>query len=692
MKDRIQKYLPFLFLLIGGVRLFAELFPGKAVFLPEWGASHTGWICWTLGFAGIIWLILRAFSQKPAVKEKNPAPQTSYPARFFRDYGPELVILMVTAASLVMLIRSGYFWDDAVNSTAYLAEKKDAVPTFSHVLEFMQKYLKLGRLNVLSFYYYFFFYIENVSVYKALIIASILIDQLIFRKVLLEFDVPLPYARLGMLLIPLFLQTRLYQDPVSGFYSLMQVLTAEMLLCVLFLSRWLRSGKGGHLAAALLFFVIGLMTYEVCFPFLLLICLLILVRRKNFSSAVRGSLPFVVAAAAVLAGVFAVRKIFVTDSAYSGVSFSLDPGLILRTAAHQLSAGLPLSFYGAAQQGAVLGNVYPADTFMNYDLLSFLGSIRFSDLLILFIATALLLKIGNQLSLRENSQRSGEILLMGISFAVLPVITVAMSERYQGQLIPGLGYLPVYMQYYGIAMLVLWAVMKIRFSNGVKAVCLSAFQVILLLNLQNNRSVTEIMNRSFYDPRNAGEASLRGGILDFIPENAHLISLNDRRYLWESNWDNVGLYPQFYGNWARHYPSDIGDERLLRPAIEKALAEGAQADEDGFITLEPENFWAIAYSGSPDRGFTGLGRIRRLEIDPQTSAVRNVVTDHPLYFISGKFAGEDSVRYTTADGRFVQVPPAEQLRIRGTGSGILYQLPEEIQIWFDSLSPVTRAF
>ena len=60
-----------------------------------------------------------------------------------------------------------------------------------------------------------------------LIILSILADQLIFRKVLMEFGVPLSGARLGMLLIPLMLQTRAYQDPVSGFYSLMQVLTAH---------------------------------------------------------------------------------------------------------------------------------------------------------------------------------------------------------------------------------------------------------------------------------------------------------------------------------------------------------------------------------------------------------------------------------------------------------------------------------
>ena len=116
---------------------------------------------------------------------------------------------------------------------------------------------------------------------------EILADQLIFRKVLMEFGVPLSEARLGMLLIPLMLQTRAYQDPVSGFYCLMQVLTAELLFCAFFLSRWLRTGKGRELALSLLCFGLGLLTYEVCFPFLLMICLLIWVRRKNQCCAKR---------------------------------------------------------------------------------------------------------------------------------------------------------------------------------------------------------------------------------------------------------------------------------------------------------------------------------------------------------------------------------------------------------------------
>ncbi len=208
MKELSGKITPYFLLLLGALRLLYERFPGRLSFLRILGGAYLGWILWIAGIAGLLWLVLRQFSLRQAADPLRTQLEMPALQRFFRNYGIEALILLLTAASLSMLIRSGWYWDDAVNSTAYLAEKKDAIPTLTHMLEFMRKYLELGRINVLSIYYYFYFYIENVSLYKALIILTILIDQLIFRKVLMEYGVPLSGARLGMLLIPLMLQTR----------------------------------------------------------------------------------------------------------------------------------------------------------------------------------------------------------------------------------------------------------------------------------------------------------------------------------------------------------------------------------------------------------------------------------------------------------------------------------------------------
>lgn len=689
MKSFVEKYLPWLLILLGGLRLLWERYPSRVPFLRILGGTRFGWIFWLCGITGILWLFLRSSDEGEEIREKPVSSKQSALRRFFKNYGIEMLILLMTAASLSMLFRSGFYWDDAVNSTVYLAQKKDQISTWQHVLDFMAEYLHLGRINVLSIYYYFFFYIENVSVYKALIILSILADQLILRRVLLAFGVPLSGARMGMLLMPMLLQTRAYQDPVSGFYSLMQLLTAEMLLCAMFLQRWLHSGRGLHLALSLLLFGMGLMTYEVCFPFLLMICLLILVNRGTFGKAVRGSLPFVVLTILMLLGVAAVRSRFVTQGTYEGVAFSLSPAAVLRTAFRQFTAGLPLSYYSAAYQASVLDNAYPAAGFMSYDFLSFLSAVRFSDVLIAVGCLYVFFQLWKSRKNDEDlpSQKAYRALLvLGLSFAVLPVVTVAVSERYQGQLMPGLGYLPVYMQYYGIAVLMVLLMLRFREKTAFRAVFLSFFLLVVLLNLQNNRAVTEIMNRSFYEPRLAGETALRGGILDFMPQDAVLISVNDRRYLWEANWNNAGLYEQFYGNNSRHLPAVVGDNRLLREAVNDLLSVGAEADEEGWLVLQPEEIWVIDYFGTAGRGFARLGKLRYALVNTATLELRDMETDRVLYFISGSYPEKTDVHYTAADGTFVQLHERDQMRIRRTGDGMLCQLPDGEEILFESLS------
>ena len=69
-----------------------------------------------------------------------------------------------------------------------------------------------------------------------------------------------------------------------------------------------------------------------------------------------------------------------------------------------------------------------------------------------------------------------------------------------------------------------------------------------------------------------------------------------------------------------------------------------------------------------------------------TLELRNAETDHVLYFISGDYADKTAVQYTSAYGAFHQIAPSEELRVRQTNAGILFQLPEEQEIIFDSLT------
>lgn len=680
MKKIRNNLLPVLMILVAFLWECLQLFSHR-LGLPEMPYTHN-WLFWVSGLSGI----LRLVTNRRKIAGSERIDEDS----FRKKYRIEIGILLLTALSLSMLINSGYYWDDAVNSTQYLAQKYDSVPLAADLWTFIRSYLELGRINILSAYYYFFFYIENVHVYKALTILMILADQLIFRSLLMEMGLSKKYARTGMLLLPLFLQTRVYQDPVSGFYGLMQVLTAEMMLTALFLLRYLRNSKKRDLFLSLLMFTFGLLTYEVCFPFLAMVCLLILVWEKHLGRAIVKSLPFVGITILALAAVAYVRSL-PSFRPYVGVAFSLKPERILRAFKNQLVAAFPLSFYTAGHEGSVMGHIYAAPELMNYSLKKFLCDVSGYDILLLLLGLGLITALKRTASAGDKGDEANRFLAAaGFCFWILPTFTMALSDRYQGQLLPGLGYLPVYMQYFGVVMLVLWVFrwsvkpVKGNLRQGLIVSEISAFAVILLLNLQNNRAVTQVMNHVFYYPRQAGESALRGGILDFLPEDAIVLADNSEDYLWEANWVSSGLYDEFYKIYSRH-PKHVTGRKQLRTMVDTAIDDGAEVNEDGWMHIRPNNLYVISYDGDSESGLAKVGHVTEMKVNQKNLKTDRIITDDVIYFISGDHVDDYGVGVTDAGGDFIQVLRKEHYMIRRTDEGILCQMDPDKEYYFRSL-------
>lgn len=701
MKKYKNFLLPVLLILIGASR---PLLCALSRFLPGLNQISGAWptlsfVFWILLLGGILWLFSLSLPADTAdfqpLGERKEARADGWFGKtlaFLRIWRVELLILAVSALSLSMLIHSGYYWDDAVNSTVYLSEKYDELPLLQNVLIFMRKYIELGRINVLSFYYYFFFLIENVSVYKALIIALVLADQLMLRAVLLKLGVPKKYAQACMLLIPLLIQLRAYQDPVSGFYGLMQVILLELLLSVFFLLRWLEGGKRRDLLLSLGFFGVGLMTYEVCYPFILMIFLLIWLYRRDFWKAVRGALPYALMILVMLGLIFLVRLQYTQESTYVGVAFNLDIGAILHAALCQITAALPLSFYSAGHELAIVGTSYLASEVMNYDFSGFLADITVLDALLAALCLWLLHLIGRERGQNWGTHACGGLCVLGFGFWLLPAITVSLSQRYQGQLFAGLGYLPVYLQYFGVAMLlcllwqVLWKRASVILRRGLICLGSSVFLIMMLLNLQNNREVTRLMNHAFYDPRAAGEAALTSGLLDFLPDGARLLSANDETYVWEADWGSRGLYQEYYRIYSGREVNAFGIFDYVGQLSDGKLpAEHITAEVDGSFRAEPENLYLIAYDGDSARGMTKLAHVRAIRVNLAAHQILEAQTDQMIYFISGRYPDYASVSVMRHDEGLLQISAAEAQRVRETDSGILFQLDPQQTVDFESL-------
>lgn len=591
---------------------------------------------------------------------------------FISNWGVELVILAITALSLRMLVPSGYYWDDALNSTQYLFERQDGIPLIQNLLSFMGKYLALGRINVLSAYYYFLFYIPNVAVYKALIIALVLGCQLVARIVLTFFTGSRSFGQFTMLLIPLLIQLRAYQDPVSGFYGLMQVLLITILLMAYFFMRYLRSGQKRNLILSLLAYMVGCMIYEVVFPFGLLIPLLCLAEGVSLKGSVRETLPFLLICMILLGAILILRMNLPTAEVYEGVRFEWQLSAILRTYGIQLLAALPLSYYTFTHQLSAMEQVALTDGFFHQSSGEIIRGIEAADFLLMlpliFSAVFILRRWRAEIRTGYNS-RLRSALVLGLCLFLLPAVTIAFSTRYQGQLVPGLGYLPVFISLFGVAVLLALPVgfLLRQRKAAPQGFLLALIAVVFLVTTQHNRLVTAWMDRVFYYPRQIGEQSLESGLFDFLPDNAAVISMNPSWYMWEANWGPPHLYGEFD---TIHSGRDFLHGELLA-AGSGDLAAGLKAQPDRPLYL-------FSYQGSQSGGVAVLGKV--------TAAANetNLVTDEVLYFLQGEDFRNKPVVYITDEGESKTIDTGSAYPIRVSEYGTLYQLSPQEAIRFDS--------
>lgn len=633
-------------------------------------------ILWFFGVAVLIWLLL----DKPWFSKAVPVDKRgNFILDFLIRWKLEILIVLVTALSLRTMLASGYFWDDAVNATAYLAEKYDDLPLWRNLLDFMRKYIELGRINLLSCYYYLLFYIEDVRIYKLIIILSVCVNQLLLGMTVRYASGSKKTAQAAMLLIPLLIQFRPYQDPVTGFYALMQVILAELMLTVYFLLRYLREQQPRYLWLSILPFVAGLLTYEVCYPFILMIPLISWLETHDLRKTIRITIPFGIAFAILLAAVFMVRSANIQGQAYAGIAFSLDLPAILRTYGIQLLAALPLSHYLLSSQIAIMGAEYLPANVLPYRASGILLQTQAVEWLIALLMVWIFFMI-----LRSPQQDSGQTrglnlrLLggMGLSFWLLPAITIAVSARYQGQLLPGLGYLPVYLEYFGVSLLLVCLTIllfqRIRGQNFRRLAVLFAgcgILVVSALNSQNNRIMIDLLNRAFLFPRMAGEKAIQNGLFDFLPEESKVLSLNPDTYLWEANWGRQGLYPEYY---AVQSDKDFQNGSLSADS----------ADPDSLIDKYtsqpvPENLYLLSYDGDREDGLATLGRLRAVD-----TLNARLITDNVLYFISGEHPEFTDITYQRTDQSLMQITRRDAWQVRNSEQGILYQLPETEEVFF----------
>ncbi len=355
--------------------------------------------------------------------------------------------LLVIAAWAVFLLkpvwRTGWFGDDEINSLERGFLKYERISLLAHAFQEWKGWLfGVGRINPLIYLLKdaTFWLFSDLIWYKTALVGLVLINLFAFHRLLRRLGACPDLAALACLLTATLIQFRdAFPDPVLSFNGLMQWLLLATILSLGLYHRYLTGGRRVCLAGGVLLYLAAALTYEMTYPFCLL-HLGVFVTTRRVRGGAWTLAPFVAVPVLLTLGSLWLRSL---PGCPSGpYSLALNPGDVVRTGFEQFVAALPGS-YAALWSRPHLHGVFTWKALAAQLPTFTLG----------FLTAAPL--VWGLVRRREPGGLSalGGLATLGALLATLPVLMVSLARGYQEALRFGLGHLPVYVQYFGVALL-----------------------------------------------------------------------------------------------------------------------------------------------------------------------------------------------------------------------------------------------
>lgn len=441
--------------------------------------------------------------------------------RGVRAHAGLAAVLLLAAALLWPMLRSGFYYDDIKNSCVAGMLQFSGSSLGALIRSCIVTSMTLGRVypGALAITFTLHYWCTSAVAYKALLLTLTLVNLLQFYGLLRGLRLSKSAAQLCTLAVVLLFQMRAFGDPLLAFAGIMQMVTGQLLLSLVCLQRYCSTARRGWLAASVAMYITSLLTYEISYCFLPAYLALCLAQGCGWRRALAAAAPYALVACILTAYTFGLRY-GAPSSADNTYRFSLDPDRIARTTAAQASAALPASY-------ALLSPHRP----LYFDAQRAAG--RWDNWLLALAAgglAALLLRQAVQERSAEQLPAFGWLAALGAVVWILPGVPIALSAKYQACVEIGLGYLPVYVQYYGVAILLSAAVLglaaswpRLRRPLTVGAAVASA--AVALITADTNRHLVDVCPST---ANNRGqqlvEAALRAGLANEVPDNASLVA------------------------------------------------------------------------------------------------------------------------------------------------------------------------
>jgi hypothetical protein len=427
---------------------------------------------------------------------------------------PFAAAICVALVALAPSLAVGYVNDDVLTSTLPGYWKVTRIhPVRETLLQVKAWVTTCGRFNPLMHVWKnaWFYVVRDLLANKVVILAMVAANLWLLYRLCRALAQPRATAAFACLLAAVLIQFRVPNDPVLAFNGTMQLVAGLALGSLLALCKYRLSGRRRWLAVSLLLHLAGCLTYECCV--LLCVAHAALLAGDGRGRLLLRAAPFVAAGAAVVLINLGIRAT-VTLPPGNLYEMALEPQTVLATFRRQCLAAVPLS-YGACD---------PDEVFTHAGFLLESLDQAWIALLILPFACAMAHRL-------PASPPSLFLLLFGASLAVLPAAPIAVCFRYQNELRDGLGHLPVYLQTFGVALLVTaavpWAARRLAGVPWGRHALAAALGLACAAVATGHRASNAAVVRHYLPEtlwRSEVEDLYRAGLLDPVPKGAVLVS------------------------------------------------------------------------------------------------------------------------------------------------------------------------
>ncbi len=528
---------------------------------------------------------------------------------------------------LLPVWKTGWVYDDMFNSSLPgLWIYKNCSPLDDALNEIKGWTFGIGRFNPLihilkeaSFWVF-----RDLFWYKTALVAAVLVNLFVFYRFLKRLGAAADVAALCCFLAVTFIQFRVFYDPVYCFNCLMQWLFLGTLLSLAAFHRYLTGGRLGWLALSFFLYLLTALTYEMTYLFWILHAALFLTTPGRWSRAA-SVVPF--AAVAVLLTVASIWLHPVTNTPQQ-YGMNLDLRVVAETTLKQLSGAWPGSY----------PLLYPKSTMpVLKDIFTWKTIGEHPAALAFGMAAAAILTAG---VVRRGAGEPGQwrrLLVLGLLLAVLPAPLIGVARKYQDVLIYGIAYLPVYIEYFGVALLFTCAVAfvatRVR-RGGVTAgafVGVASFlcAAVAVFHCEANNRVVAALREPYLVPRREVEELLdHGRFLEGVPTGATLVV---DAFPWDTS--NAGNY--FYcchtgTRLSSVVCSHTWDAPKIAPLVTKVGTE------------EAPNVLRVRYtSAETDRGWAVAGKVHHLTAATYGELTQSEISDLRLAVRRGWRMGPD---------------------------------------------------